>query len=185
MTTKIDRINVAEPQLFEVWRMAFRYEAYPEKSKERPVVIGAINKETQEVLLLAVKITSHAARSCCAGDVVLEDWQEARLEKIIRCSLLKAHGCSFKDLSQQEKIRTYRMITLASLMQCCHRRDIIETVRDCVHNCLIENHEALVTCFEHLILSFQIIHSMNFFARVFFQFGKTLIPKSRTSIPFD
>jgi hypothetical protein len=26
----------AEPQLFEVWRMAFRYEDQPEISKERP-----------------------------------------------------------------------------------------------------------------------------------------------------
>lgn len=28
----------AEPQLFEVWRMAFRYEDQPEISKERPVI---------------------------------------------------------------------------------------------------------------------------------------------------
>lgn len=70
----------AEPQLFEVWRMAFRYEDQPEISKERPVIIGAVNKETDEVLLLTVKVTGHAPRSDCAGEVVLEDWQEAGLE---------------------------------------------------------------------------------------------------------
>ena len=78
----------AEPQLFEVWRMAFRYEDQPEISKERPVIIGAVNKETDEVLLLAVKVTSHAPRPDCPGEVVLEDWQEAGLEKpsVARCS---------------------------------------------------------------------------------------------------
>lgn len=78
----------AEPQLFEVWRMAFRYEDQPEISGERPVIIGAVNKETDEVLLLTVKVTGHAPRSDCAGEVVLEDWQEAGLEKpsVARCS---------------------------------------------------------------------------------------------------
>ena len=71
-----------------MWRLAFRYEDQPEKSKERPVVIGAVDKETDEVLLLAVKVTSHAPRPDCPGEVVLEDWQEAGLEKpsVARCS---------------------------------------------------------------------------------------------------
>lgn len=68
--------------------MSSRYEDQPEISKERPVIIGAVNKETDEVLLLTVKVTGHAPRSDCAGEVVLEDWQEAELEKpsVARCS---------------------------------------------------------------------------------------------------
>ena len=49
----------AEPQLFEVWRMAFRYEDQPEISKERPVIIGAVNKETDEVLEGVRNFVSH------------------------------------------------------------------------------------------------------------------------------
>lgn len=63
----------AEPQLFEVWRMAFRYEDQPEISKERPVIIGAVNKETDEVLLLTVIVTNHAPRSDGAGEAVWAD----------------------------------------------------------------------------------------------------------------
>ena len=76
------------PQLHEVWQMQFRFEDQPNKYKERPVVIGALSESTAEVFLLAVKVTSHSARPDSPGEVVLQDWQQAGLEKpsVARCS---------------------------------------------------------------------------------------------------
>lgn len=68
--------------------MSFQYEDQPGKSKERPVVVAAVSKKAAEVLLLAVKVTSHAPRAEFPGEVVLLDWQQAGLEKpsVARCS---------------------------------------------------------------------------------------------------
>jgi mRNA interferase MazF len=68
--------------------LQYRFEDRPNQYKERPVVVGAISRETAEVSLLAVKVTSHAARAEFPGEVVLQDWQQAGLEKpsVARCS---------------------------------------------------------------------------------------------------
>ena len=68
--------------------MSFRYEDQPGKSKERPVVVGAISEQSAEIFLLAVKVTSHAPRPEFPGEVALLDWQQAGLEKpsVVRCS---------------------------------------------------------------------------------------------------
>ena len=76
------------PKVFEVWRMSFRYEDQPGKSKERLVVVGAVSEQSAEIFLLAVKVTSQAPRTEFPGEVVLLDWQQAGLEKpsVVRCS---------------------------------------------------------------------------------------------------
>ena len=79
-------MNETAPVLYDVWRIAFEYEDQPGVSKERPVIIGAVDEEY--AYILAVKVTSHAVRPDCPGEVLLEDWKEAGLEKpsVARCS---------------------------------------------------------------------------------------------------
>lgn len=79
-------MNDRSIQLYDIWRMAYEFEDKPGLVKERPVIIGAIDDENAYVL--AVKVTSHKARADFLGEVVLQDWQEAGLDKpsVARCS---------------------------------------------------------------------------------------------------
>ena len=79
-------MNNDTPALYEVWRIAFEYEDHPGIAKERPVIIGAIDEVF--ALVLAIKVTSHAVRPDYPGEVLLEDWKAAGLEKpsVARCS---------------------------------------------------------------------------------------------------
>ena len=79
-------MNESTPALYDVWRIAFEYEDQPGVTKERPVIIGAIDEEF--ALVLVVKVTSHAPRPNYPGEVPLEDWKDAGLDKpsVARCS---------------------------------------------------------------------------------------------------
>ncbi len=57
-----------EPRTWEVWQLAFAYEDNPEKSKLRPVIIAAKSDAEVEVLVLSVKVTSHAPRGLLADE---------------------------------------------------------------------------------------------------------------------
>ena len=101
----------ATPELHEVWRIAFEYEDQPGVVKERPVVVGAIDKET--LVVLAVKVTGHGPRKEFAGEVRLVDWAEAGLDKpsVVRCSnSLLVPVCAFEGqlrygrLSQEDAL---------------------------------------------------------------------------------
>lgn len=101
----------ATPELHEVWRIAFEYEDQPGVVKERPVVVGAIDKET--LVVLAVKVTGHGPRKEFAGEVRLVDWAEAGLDKpsVVRCSkTLLVLVCAFEGqlrygrLSQEDAL---------------------------------------------------------------------------------
>ena len=74
------------PAPYEVWRLEFEYEDQPGVAKARPVVVGAVDGE--RAVVLAVKVTGHGPRPGFLGEVRLEDWQEAGLEKpsVARCS---------------------------------------------------------------------------------------------------
>lgn len=77
-----------EPRTWEVWQLAFAYEDDPEKSKLRPVIIAAKSDAEVEVLVLSVKVTSHAPRADFPGEIPILDWEEAGLSKpsTARCS---------------------------------------------------------------------------------------------------
>ena len=79
-------MNESTPALYDVWRIAFEYEDQPGVTKERPVIIGAIDEEF--ALVLVVKVTSHASQPDFPGEVLLEDWKDAGLDKpsVARCS---------------------------------------------------------------------------------------------------
>ena len=79
-------MNESITSLYDVWRIAFEYEDQPGVTKERPVIIGAIDEEF--ALVLVVKVISHAPRPNYPGEVPLEDWKDAGLDKpsVARCS---------------------------------------------------------------------------------------------------
>lgn len=74
------------PQLYEAWRIAFELDDQPGVAKYHPVVIGAIGEGYAEVLV--VKVTTHEPRQGFPGEVPLNGWREAGLEKpsVARCS---------------------------------------------------------------------------------------------------
>ena len=74
------------PRLHDVWRLSFEYEDQPGIAKERPVVIGALDEEN--AVVLAVKVTGHGPRLGYPGEVRIEDWKAAGLDKpsVARCS---------------------------------------------------------------------------------------------------
>lgn len=73
---------------YDVLIAKVRFEDKPEVVKPRPVV--AVTIDDALLTVLAVKVTSHAPRAWCPGEVVLEDWQTAGLLKpsVARCSKL-------------------------------------------------------------------------------------------------
>lgn len=74
------------PRPFEVWRLPFVYEDQPDKSKERPAIVGIVDLGADEALV--VKVTAHGPRPEFPGEVQISDWEEAGLEKpsTARCS---------------------------------------------------------------------------------------------------
>lgn len=79
---------MSEPRLWEVWRMDFKFDDDPSRSKERPVLIASKNDDALNVVLLSLKVTSHAPRTDAPGEVPLLDWREAGLSKpsTVRCT---------------------------------------------------------------------------------------------------
>ena len=56
----------------QVWRARFPFEDDPTQSKVRPVLVMAVDDESQQVSVLAMKITSTEPRD--KYDFILEDW---------------------------------------------------------------------------------------------------------------
>lgn len=79
-------IESCRPQPYEVWRIAFEFDDQPGVAKYRPVVIGAVDEGYAEVLV--VKVTTHEPRQGFPGEIPLNGWREAGLEKpsVARCS---------------------------------------------------------------------------------------------------
>lgn len=76
--------------LFDIVVVRFAFEDKPEVSKPRPaVVVGLCDGKAQ---LTFAKVTSHAPRLECPGEVQLLDWEDEGLAKpsTVRCSKLVA-----------------------------------------------------------------------------------------------
>ncbi len=82
--------SIAEIDPFDVLIASVRFEGHPEVAKPRPVVV--INVDDDALLIVAIKVASHAPRSWCPGEVVLADWQSEGLAcpSVARCSKLVA-----------------------------------------------------------------------------------------------
>lgn len=78
--------SIREIQPFDVLIALVRFEDKPDVSKPRPVIV--LNVNDGEVTILAVKVTSHAPREWCPGEVALLDWKKEGLAKpsVARCS---------------------------------------------------------------------------------------------------
>ena len=66
--------------------MYFAFEDRPNEGKIRPVVVSSVT--TDQVYFVGIKVTSHAPREWCVGEVVLQDWAEEGLRKpsVVRCT---------------------------------------------------------------------------------------------------
>lgn len=76
----------SSPKPFEIWRLAFVYEDQPDVTKERPAIVGVVDRGNDRALV--VKVTGHGPRPEFPGEVRIEDWEQAGLEKpsTARCS---------------------------------------------------------------------------------------------------
>lgn len=85
MTTKIDA-----PLPFEIRQVAFEFDDKPGVFKRRPVVVISPKQFGDSVLVLSVKVTSHAPRPGVPGEIFLKDRAKAGLPKpsVARCSKL-------------------------------------------------------------------------------------------------
>lgn len=80
--------STAEIHPFDVLIARVAFEDRPEVAKPRPVIV--VNVDDESLTLVAIKVTSHAPREWCPGEVVLADWGAAGLAKpsVARCSKL-------------------------------------------------------------------------------------------------
>ena len=71
---------------FDVLIASVEFEDRPGVAKPRPVI--ALEVEGGELAVTAVKVTSHAPRGWCAGEVQLADWEREGLARpsVARCS---------------------------------------------------------------------------------------------------
>ena len=78
------------PLPFEVRQVAFEFEDKSGVFKRRPVIVISPKQFDHRILVLSVRVTSHASRSGFPGEVVLKDWLAAGLPKpsVARCSKL-------------------------------------------------------------------------------------------------
>lgn len=81
-------LSTAEVRPFDVVIARVRFEEDPGKAKPRPVIVLSVSDE--ECTVVAVKVTSHAPREWCPGEVVLTGWRLEGLAKpsVARCSKL-------------------------------------------------------------------------------------------------
>lgn len=77
---------ISDQRRMEVRRLWFAYEDDPARGKHRPVVIGLVDHDSGDCLV--VKVTGHGPREGFDGEVRLLDWQQAGLSKpsTARCS---------------------------------------------------------------------------------------------------
>lgn len=82
--------NTDAPLPFEIRQVAFEFEDKPGEFKRRPVIVISPKQFVGNVLVLCVKVTSHAPRPGFPGEVFLNDWAKAGLPKpsVARCSKL-------------------------------------------------------------------------------------------------
>lgn len=85
MTTSIDA-----PLPFGIRQVAFEFEDKPGVFKRRLVIAISPNRFEDSVLVLTVKVTSHAPRAGFPGEILLNDWAKEGLPKpsVARCSKL-------------------------------------------------------------------------------------------------
>lgn len=78
--------SIAEIGHFDVLVAKVRFEDRPKVSKPRPVI--ALRIDDDRLLVVTVKVTSHAPREWCAWEVSLADWQSKglALPSVARCS---------------------------------------------------------------------------------------------------
>ena len=79
-------ISTSDIRPFDVLIALVEFEDKPGVAKPRPVVVLNVNDE--QLVILAVKVTSHAPRTWCPGEVVLRGWRVEGLAKpsVARCS---------------------------------------------------------------------------------------------------
>lgn len=80
----IRSIDDIEP--FDVLIALVRFEDAPKGYKARPVIALSVNDDA--LAIASIKVTSHAPREWCPGEVQLIDWKEEGLAKpsVARCS---------------------------------------------------------------------------------------------------
>lgn len=80
--------SMTEIDPFDVLIARVEFEDRPGVAKPRPVI--AVNIDDEHFSVVAVKVTSHAPRPWCPGEVVLVDWEREGLAKpsVARCSKL-------------------------------------------------------------------------------------------------
>lgn len=80
--------STAEIEPFDVLIACVEFEDKPGVTKPRPVI--AVNIDDEHLSVVAIKVTSHAPRPWCPGEVVLVDWEREGLAKpsVARCSKL-------------------------------------------------------------------------------------------------
>lgn len=100
---------------FDVFIASVRFEDKPEVAKPRPVIIVSVMPD--EYLVVAIKVTSHAPREWCPGEVVLVDWEAEGLAKpsVARCSkivMLSAGDlkCRIGTLSARDRAAVSRAV---------------------------------------------------------------------------
>lgn len=81
-------LSTADVRPFDVVIARVRFEEDPSKAKPRPVIVLSVSDE--ECTVVAVKVTSHAPREWCPGEVVLAGWRAEGLARpsVARCSKL-------------------------------------------------------------------------------------------------
>lgn len=85
-------------QPFDILIARIEFEDKPGVSKPRPVIV--IDVSESRVSVTAVKVTSHAPREGCPGEVFLSGWSSEGLSKpsVARCSkVLHLQPCSIKS----------------------------------------------------------------------------------------
>ena len=72
--------------IFDVVVVPFEFEDRPGVAKPRPAVV--VDVDGGRAALALAKVTSHAPRDWCPGEVALSDWEAAglRVPSTVRCS---------------------------------------------------------------------------------------------------
>ncbi|MDO4290975.1 MAG: type II toxin-antitoxin system PemK/MazF family toxin [Eggerthellaceae bacterium] len=101
-------LSISDISPFDVLIAVVRFEDAPKGYKARPVV--ALNVDDGALTVAAVKVTSHAPRDWCFGEVRLLDWQREGLARpsVARCSqrlLLRASDIGKRVGSLTERDR--------------------------------------------------------------------------------
>lgn len=80
------------PRPFDVVVVPFEFEDRPGVAKPRPAVV--VDADGGRAALALAKVTSHAPRGWCPGEVALLDWEAAGLKvpSTVRCSKVVVIG---------------------------------------------------------------------------------------------